>query len=37
VEAIVVRRGRELAAWDADELPVVDRTAGYWEYRVPPR
>lgn len=35
--AIVVRRGRELAQWGCGELPVVDRTAGYWEYRVPPR
>jgi hypothetical protein len=35
--ATVVRRGRELAEWGGGELPVVDRTTGYWEYRVPPR
>lgn len=34
--AIVARRARELAAWGCAELPVVDRTLGYWEYRAGP-
>lgn len=33
--AVVERRGRELAAWRAETLPVVDRTHEYWENRKP--
>jgi acetyltransferase-like isoleucine patch superfamily enzyme len=32
-QMIVQRRTRELAAWGLNDLPVVDNTAHYWEFR----